>query len=91
MRNVFGEPITIEDTLNVTARYHNNALLSYNLVAFSPWEGMKVAITGDRGRVELEVVESVEQLKNDAERSVTASKGGFKQTSLTVFPMFQAP
>ncbi|MEM6428953.1 MAG: Gfo/Idh/MocA family oxidoreductase [Deinococcota bacterium] len=90
-RNVFGEPITIEDTLNVTARYRNNALLSYNLVAFSPWEGMKVAITGDKGRVELEVIESVEHLKSDAERSVTASKGSFKQTSLTVFPMFQAP
>jgi predicted dehydrogenase len=90
-RNVFDEPITIEDTMNVTARYKNGALLSYNLVAFSPWEGMKVAITGDKGRVELEVIENVEHLKDDKERNVTASKGSFKQTNLKVFPMFKPP
>jgi predicted dehydrogenase len=90
-QNVFGEPITIEDTLNVTARYRSGALLSYNLVAFSPWEGMKVAITGDKGRVELEVVENVEHLKPDEERELSASKGTFKHNTLTVFPMFQAP
>ncbi len=88
-RNVFDEPITIEDVMNVTARYKNGALLSYNLVAFSPWEGMKVAITGDKGRVELEVVENVEHLKEDKARDITASKSSFKQTKLTVFPMFK--
>ncbi len=90
-RNVFDEPITIEDTMNVTARYKNGALLSYNLVAFSPWEGMKVAITGDKGRIELEVIENVEHLKEDKERNVTASKGSFKQTTLKVFPLFKPP
>lgn len=53
-RNVMGEAITIEDTMAVTARYDNGALLSYSLVAYSPWEGLRVAITGDRGRVELD-------------------------------------
>ena len=90
-QNVFDEPITIEDVMNVTARYQNGVLLSYNLLAFCPWEGMKVAITGDKGRVELEVIENVEHLKSDKERDVTASKGSFKQTTLKVFPMFQAP
>ncbi len=90
-RNVFGEPMNIEDVLNVTARYRNGALLSYNLVAFSPWEGMKVAITGDKGRVELEVIENVEHLKADEERELSASKGSFKHSTLTMFPMFQAP
>ena len=88
-RNVFGEPIDIEDTMSVTARYKNGALLSYNLVAYSPWEGMKVAITGDKGRVELEVVEAVEHLKSDDERDVTASKSAFEQTTLRVYPMFK--
>src|SRR2546428_299536 len=32
-RNVFGEPITIEDTLTVTARYTSGVLLSYCLIA----------------------------------------------------------
>ncbi len=91
-RNVFGESITIEDVLCVTARYRSGALLSYHLVAFCPWEGMRVAITGDKGRVELEVVESVEQAKVDpAELEIRASKSGFKRSRLTVFPMFAPP
>ncbi|MEZ4633197.1 MAG: Gfo/Idh/MocA family oxidoreductase [Deinococcales bacterium] len=81
--------MTIEDTMNVTARYHNGVLLSYNLVAYSPWEGMKVAITGDRGRIELEVIENVEHLKEDKDRDVSASKSGFKQTRLRMFPCFK--
>jgi predicted dehydrogenase len=52
-RNVFGDDISIEDAMTVTARYRSGALLSYSLVAFSPWEGLEVAITGDKGRVEL--------------------------------------
>ena len=66
-RNVFGEPITIEDTMNVTARYQNGVLLSYCLIAYSPWEGLRVAITGTKGRVELDVVENVNHLMGDGE------------------------
>ncbi|NLF77960.1 MAG: Gfo/Idh/MocA family oxidoreductase, partial [Chloroflexi bacterium] len=58
-RNVFGEPITIEDTMAVTARYRNGVLLSYCLIAYSPWEGLNVAITGTKGRVELNIIENV--------------------------------
>jgi predicted dehydrogenase len=52
-RNVFGDNISIEDTMAVAARYRRGALLSYSLVAYSPWEGLRVAITGSKGRVEL--------------------------------------
>ncbi|MEM6852800.1 MAG: Gfo/Idh/MocA family oxidoreductase [Planctomycetota bacterium] len=51
-RNVFGEPVTIEDTMVVQARYRSGALLSYSLNAYSPWEGCRVCITGTKGRVE---------------------------------------
>ncbi len=55
-RNVFGGedkwPITTEDTMAVTARYRNGVILSYNLLAYSPWEGERVIITGDRGQIE---------------------------------------
>jgi predicted dehydrogenase len=85
-RNVFGEPITIEDTMSVTARYRNGAILSYCLLAYSPWEGLRVAITGTKGRVELEVIESVNHLNGDGQAS--ASKGSFKETRLRVYPMF---
>ncbi|MCC6679906.1 MAG: Gfo/Idh/MocA family oxidoreductase [Phycisphaeraceae bacterium] len=52
-RNVFGDNITIEDTMAVIARYHNGVQLSYSLVAYSPWEGLRACITGTKGRIEL--------------------------------------
>jgi predicted dehydrogenase len=85
-RNVFGEPITIEDTMNVTARYQNGVLLSYCLIAYCPWEGLRVAITGTKGRVELEVVENIDHLQGDG--AAKASKSAFKSATLRVYPMF---
>jgi predicted dehydrogenase len=88
-RNVFGEPITIEDTMAVTARYRNGVILSYCLIAYSPWEGLNVAVTGTKGRVELSVVENVNLVSGQGEaHTPQASKGPFKQASLRVFPMF---
>lgn len=87
-RNVFGEPITIEDTMCVTARYRNGALLSYSLVAYSPWEGLKVAITGTKGRIELDIIEAVEQEKDTESLNVSASKGAFKYSQIRAYPQF---
>ncbi len=89
-RNVFGEPITAEDTMAVTARYANGALLSYCLVAYAPWEGLRVAVTGTRGRLEMDIIENVTHLKTDGE-SAAASKGAFKRTEIRAFPMFGEP
>ena len=89
-RNVFGAPITAEDTMTVTARYANGALLSYCLVAYAPWEGLRAAVTGTRGRVEMDVTESVTHLSADSE-SAAASKGAFKRTEIRAYPMFGEP
>ncbi len=89
-RNVFGEPITIEDTMNVTVRYQNGVLLSYNLIAYAPWEGLRIAVTGTKGRVEMDITENVTHLKSD-EASASASKGAFEKTAIRVFPMFGEP
>jgi predicted dehydrogenase len=88
-RNVFGEPINIEDTMTVNARYSNGALLSYCLVAFAPWEGLRVSITGTKGRIEMDIEESVIHLLGDGQAST--SKGPFKKTRMRVFPMFGQP
>jgi predicted dehydrogenase len=88
-RNVFSEPITIEDTMTVTARYSNGVILSYCLVAYSPWEGLRVAITGTKGRIEMDIEESVTHLLGDGQAA--ASKGPFKQTRMRAFPMFGHP
>lgn len=94
-RNVFGENITAEDTMSVTARYENGTLLTYSLVAYSPWEGYRIAVTGDKGRVEVELVEQVgkqfvagaeESLQTDAD---AVAKFGGKH--IRVFPMFGRP
>lgn len=85
-RNVFGEPVTIEDTMAVTARYHNGAILSYCLVAYAPWEGLRVAINGSKGRIEMDIEESITHLLGDGQ--VSSSKGPFKQARMRVFPMF---
>ncbi|HEX2620723.1 MAG TPA: Gfo/Idh/MocA family oxidoreductase, partial [Phototrophicaceae bacterium] len=86
-RNVFGEPITAEDTMNVTARYQNGVLLSYNLIAYSPWEGLRVAITGTKGRIEMDIAENINHLHGDG-KAASASKGAFKTATMRVFPMF---
>jgi len=85
-RNVFGEPITIEDTMNVTVRYQNGVLLSYCLIAYSPWEGLRVAITGTKGRIEMDIAENINHLQGDG--AAKASKGAFKTAQMRVYPMF---
>ena len=89
-RNVFGEPITTEDTVALCATYRSGVLLSYCLVAYAPWEGLRVAITGTRGRIEMDVTENVTQLKRDS-ADASASKGPFKGIEIRAFPMFGAP
>ncbi|MEZ4518787.1 MAG: Gfo/Idh/MocA family oxidoreductase [Chloroflexota bacterium] len=85
-RNVFGEPITIEDTMAVTASYSNGVILSYCLVAYAPWEGLRIAITGTKGRIEMEIEEKVTHLLGEGEAS--NSKGPFQYARIRVIPMF---
>lgn len=94
-RNVFGDNISAEDTMSVTARYDDGTILTYSLIAYSPWEGYRIAITGDKGRLEVELVEQVgkqfvagaeETLQNDPD---AVAKFGGKH--IWVFPMFGKP
>ncbi|MGQ4267242.1 Gfo/Idh/MocA family protein [Nocardiopsis changdeensis] len=55
--NVFGPGITIEDDMSVLVRYDTGARLTYHLTAYAPWEGYRLAVTGSRGRLELDMVE----------------------------------
>jgi len=56
-QDVFGPGVTTEDNLAVIVDYAGGATLSYALNAHSPWEGYRIAVNGDEGRAELEVVE----------------------------------
>jgi len=57
-QSVFGEGISIEDTMNVLVRYRSGAQMSYSLHAYAPWEGYRVAFNGTAGRLELDHLES---------------------------------
>lgn len=51
-RNVFGENITIEDTMSVLVKYRTGIVLNYSLNAYLPREGFHIAFNGDKGRLE---------------------------------------
>ena len=56
-RSVFGDDISIEDTMAVLVRYKNNAMMSYSLNSYMPWEGFNVEFNGSKGRIEYHAVE----------------------------------
>lgn len=56
-RSVFGDDISIEDTMAVLVRYKNNVMMSYSLNSYMPWEGFNVMVNGSKGRIEYKAVE----------------------------------
>ncbi|HUJ11387.1 MAG TPA: Gfo/Idh/MocA family oxidoreductase [Verrucomicrobiae bacterium] len=76
-QSVFGDGISIEDTMNVLVRYRNGAQMSYSLTAYCPWEGYRVAFNGTKGRIEFKEVEAME--------------GGEPSQRIMVFPHWQKP
>lgn len=90
-RNVFGPDISIEDTMSVLARYENGVQLTYSLLAYSPWEGFRVAITGDKGRLELYDKHGSHIIAGqDADNLALEQAKGHEQ-KLRIFPMFGVP
>ncbi len=86
-QSVFGDGISIEDTMNVLVKYENGALMSYSLNAFSPCEGFRVTFTGTKGRMEVNVSEAIYvNAGGDAK-----NEGAAKSRSIKVFPMFAEP
>ncbi|MGG1550159.1 Gfo/Idh/MocA family oxidoreductase [Paenibacillus ferrarius] len=84
-QSVFGDGISIEDTLGVLVRYENQAILTYSLNAYQPWEGFQVVFNGSKGRMELKVVER-SYINSGGEKE---EEGALSYKQLTVQPMFQ--
>ncbi|MGH7215465.1 MAG: Gfo/Idh/MocA family protein, partial [Tepidisphaeraceae bacterium] len=91
-RNVFNDDITIEDTMAVLCEYRNGVIMNYSLIAYSPWEGLRVAVTGTKGRVELYDQHGSHIIagQGDDELAARQQAQGLEQ-SLTLFPMFGVP
>ncbi len=79
-QDVFGPGVTTEDNLAVIVDYARDATLSYALNAHAPWEGYRVAVNGDEGRAELEVVERAAVL-TDAEGRVVIDPSAVPESS----------
>ena len=90
-RNVFGDNITIEDTMAVTCRYRNGVILSYSLIAYSPWEGLRVSITGDKGRIELIHRYGTHIIAGQSDKELAAQLAADAFCEVKVYPMFGVP
>ncbi len=94
-RNVFGADITIEDTMSVTARFRNGVILTYSLVAYSPWEGYRCTITGTKGCIEVRLMEKVGRTfvagEGEGPEILEEAKRRFGGKYLRVYPMFGIP
>jgi hypothetical protein len=82
-----GDGINIEDTMNAVVRYENGAIMSYSLTAYSPREGFRVVFTGTKGRLELDVSETV-YVNGAGEKE---KEGAVNEKSIKIYPMFRAP
>lgn len=86
-QSVFGDGINIEDTMGVMVRYKNNAILTYSLNAYLPWEGYRIAFNGTKGRIEMKIVEQ-SYVNSGGDKAL---EGALKSKTIRVFPMFAAP
>jgi len=86
-QSVFGDGISIEDTMGVMVKYHSGTILTYSLNAYMPWEGFRVALNGDKGRIQVSVVEN-SYVSGGGNSSL---EGAVKGATIGVFPMFGEP
>ncbi|REE85310.1 oxidoreductase family protein [Paenibacillus taihuensis] len=86
-QSVFGDGISIEDSMGVIVRYDNHAILTYSLNAFLPYEGYRIAFNGSKGRIEMEILEKT-YINSGGNK---ADEGALETQSIKVFPMFKMP
>ncbi|KAI1355338.1 hypothetical protein F5Y01DRAFT_173728 [Xylaria sp. FL0043] len=86
-QSVFGDGISIEDTMNLLVRYKNGAVLTYSLTAYAPWEGFRVNFNGTGGRLEMEVVEN-SYVNSGGDQAV---EGSLEGRTLLLRPLFEKP
>ncbi|MCL2804644.1 MAG: Gfo/Idh/MocA family oxidoreductase [Treponema sp.] len=86
-RSVFSDDISIEDTMGVIVHYKNNAILTYSLNAYMPWEGYNIAFNGSKGRLEVKVIEK-SYINAGGEKG---DEGALAGKHLVVNPMFGKP
>ena len=85
-QNVFGEGITIEDTMSVLVKYRTGVTLNYSLNAFLPREGYHVSFNGTQGRLEYTEDHSSHIITGDSEEQLAAATAW--KNRCMILPMF---
>ena len=80
-QNVFGDGVSIEDTMSLLVKYRTGVVLNYSLNAYLPREGFSVAFNGTRGRLEYQ----------EAHGTDGGALGGLWADRLVVLPQFGEP
>lgn len=86
-QSVFGDGISIEDMMAVMVRYENNTVMTYSLNAYMPWEGYRVSLNGDKGRIQIAIVETA-YINAGGDM---AAEGAARAKRITVFPLRAEP
>ncbi|KAI1261372.1 hypothetical protein F5Y18DRAFT_401801 [Xylariaceae sp. FL1019] len=86
-QSVFGDGISIEDTMSLLVRYQNGAVLTYSLTAYAPWEGFRVSFNGTGGRLEMEVVEN-SYVNSGGDQ---AAEGSLEKRTILLRRLFEKP
>ncbi len=73
---VFSDEIDIEDTMSATVRYQSGILLSYSLVAHSPYEGWRASLNGSAGRMEVQEFHSGHQAQDPSNQMRVFNRKG---------------
>ena len=88
-RNVFGDGITIEDTMSVLVRYRTGVVLNYSLNAYLPNEGYNVVFNGTEGRLEFKEIRSTTLIAGQSDQKLGEQMKW--EQKLVVRPMFGEP
>ena len=86
-QSVFGDGISIEDTMGLLVKYKNKAMMTYSLNTFLPWEGYNIAFNGTKGRMEAKIVE-MSYVNSGGDVSL---EGALQESSIIVFPLLKPP
>ena len=93
-QDVFGGGVTIEDDMALIVEYASGATVTYRLTCYSPWEGLRVAFNGTRGRLEYEVAENTCVAGAAADPNLPhrpAAPRAAEVVRIAVHPHFEAP
>ncbi|MDQ0091136.1 putative dehydrogenase [Paenibacillus anaericanus] len=86
-QSVFGDNISIEDTMSVMVKYKNRTVMNYSLNAYMPWEGFIIVFNGTEGRMEVRVTEK-SYVNSGGKKE---NEGALEGMSIVIYPHFKEP